>query len=405
MDGQRFDTLSRRIAGRVTRRATVGGLVASAIGAPFEPALARAAKDQVCTLAFETTALIGPSQEQGISAGSPQPGQLQGQLRFSLSESGNLEHAALVLPDGASFKVVGQATGHALQFRIALDERRAVVATGVGEREITECSGAIDGMTMGPLTGDLGEWHAQGQARAGRAAAADGQSGEASAAAQATQPTPVPAPNAAPQALPLDCGVDSAACNGVCVDVLFDPGNCGQCGMRCTREEACVAGTCQPSAALTVPPGQATECFADMALCNGVCIDVMGDRANCGSCGFQCTGRNICIAGTCHPPEDLAFTPGQTLDCGVDSAACDGVCVDVLFDPFNCGGCGVRCSLDSACMAGTCQPVNAAPLDCASQGLLDCGGVCIDAVTDPANCGFCGNACSIESACHGGSCI
>lgn len=32
-------------------------------------------------------------------------------------------------------------------------------------------------------------------------------------------------------------------------------------------------------------------------LCNGVCVDTSGDRANCGRCGLVCPGR--CLAGSC----------------------------------------------------------------------------------------------------------
>jgi hypothetical protein len=471
MDAERFDTLSKRVASPATRRATLGALVASAIGLRHVPALAQEAQGQVCTLAFVATVRMGPSQGQKVTSGSTQPGQLQGQLRFSLTKSGKLDQATLTLPDGTTQPVVGQATGHALQLRIAFDGNTALVAMGVGEREIAECAGAIDGTTAGPQAGDLGEWHARAQGLTGGAGTAGGaatavggatnrgqdgggrgggRGGESSATSnvregqgessraqessngqestkepkhakgkdrqttstEATAQTreqtsaSTPTPAAAQSAQALDCGVDSAACNGVCVDVLFDSNNCGKCGTQCAPDEACVAGNCQPSAALTVPPGQEAGCVADMALCNGVCIDVMGDRANCGLCGFQCAEGEVCIAGTCHPPADLAVPPGQALECGVDSAACNGVCVDVLFDPSNCGGCGIQCAPDQACVAGNCQPSaaqSAQTLECGADSAA-CNGVCVDVLFDSNNCGMCGVQCAPDEACVAGNC-
>ena len=100
-----------------------------------------------------------------------QPGQLQGKLSFTLDESGNLEKATLTLPNDTSLPVVGQATGNSLQMRIILDGREALVAMGVGEADIADCKGAVDGTTAGPQIGDLGDWHARAQGLTGQPAA------------------------------------------------------------------------------------------------------------------------------------------------------------------------------------------------------------------------------------------
>ncbi len=46
---------------------------------------------------------------------------------------------------------------------------------------------------------------------------------------------------------------------------------------------------------------------------------------------------------------------GPTLVCAAGQAACGQVCLDVLSDPSNCGGCGIPCASDQTCQAGVCQ--------------------------------------------------
>src|SRR5215212_2689119 len=174
MDADRFDSLSRSIAAPTTRRATLGAMVASALGLGAVAPTVQAAQGQVCTMAFVTTVRLGPSVSQPLTPDGNQPGQLQGELRFSLSQTGNLENAALQLSNGTTLPVVGQATGHALQLRIALDKNLALVAQGVGAEEIAACKGAVDGTTSGPQTGDLGEWHARAKGLTGETGAAGG---------------------------------------------------------------------------------------------------------------------------------------------------------------------------------------------------------------------------------------
>src|SRR5215208_6663935 len=102
MDADRFDSLSKRMAAPTTRRATFGAMVASALGIRALATTAQAAQGQVCTMTFVTTVRMGPSQSQALTTDGEQPGQLQGELRFALSETGNLENAAVKLPNGTT---------------------------------------------------------------------------------------------------------------------------------------------------------------------------------------------------------------------------------------------------------------------------------------------------------------
>ena len=143
-----------------------------------------------------------------------------------------------------------------------------------------------------------------------------------------------------------------------------------------------------------------TDCAAQgLTDCNGVCVDIMTDAANCGACGGRLwhgrgVRRRVLLAGHCAT---------QTADCTAQGLTdCGGICVDVANDPSNCGGCGLVCPQGDSCSAGVCIAVEAPVADCASQGLADCGGVCVDVLTDPANCGGCGVVCANQ--CVNGIC-
>src|SRR5215207_5688213 len=143
MDADRFDTLARSLSVPRSRRAALssaaaGGLL-SALGLTRAVPETRAAQGGLCVVAFAAT--------------TGRTGEVRGNLSFSLAGSGNLDNAALTLPDGAQLPVVGQATGHSLQLRIALGPQQAMVAVGVGEQEISRCQGVIDGVATGAQRG------------------------------------------------------------------------------------------------------------------------------------------------------------------------------------------------------------------------------------------------------------
>nr|MBA2597555.1 hypothetical protein [Chloroflexia bacterium] len=132
MDADRFDTLAKRLVAPTSRRsalgAAVGGGFLSALGFPRVVPEARAAQGGTCVLAFAAQVLQGPSVQQTLTPSGARPGEVRGDLSFSLSATGNLENASLTLGDGTSLPVVGQAMGHSLQVRIELASRVAVVA-------------------------------------------------------------------------------------------------------------------------------------------------------------------------------------------------------------------------------------------------------------------------------------
>ncbi|XP_022137618.1 stigma-specific STIG1-like protein 1 [Momordica charantia] len=61
--------------------------------------------------------------------------------------------------------------------------------------------------------------------------------------------------------------------------------------------------------------------------CGKKCVDLKGDRYNCGRCGKKCKYSEIC---------------------------CKGKCVNAMFNRKHCGGCNNKCSRGSFCVYGMC---------------------------------------------------
>jgi Stigma-specific protein, Stig1 len=189
-------------------------------------------------------------------------------------------------------------------------------------------------------------------------------------------------------------------CDGICIDTLNDPANCGGCGTTCAPAESCRRGQC----VALCPPDQIycgdgcydpltdnTHCgdcgvdCGDLTCCGGVCIDTNADSANCGQCGSACSANATCESGQCVSPCPAGTTP------------CGSTCADLTSDPANCGNCGNACPADSTCTNATCVPLCPA-------GFTPCNGACVDIGTDPQNCGACGQICG-SKACQNGTCL
>jgi Stigma-specific protein, Stig1 len=216
-------------------------------------------------------------------------------------------------------------------------------------------------------------------------------------------------PDECDSVLPLDrsslgeeCEAPDALCGTDCVDITSDADHCGECDNACAPGLACVDGACQ------CEPG-----FTD---CDGECLDLNFDHANCGGCGVPCGASEFCDAGACYctsgyAPCDnvccdggLVCLDGSCLkDCGSGTTACDGFCVDPLYDPANCGDCGIVC--DDLCCAGVCTDTSSDGFNCGSCGNACsgdcCGGTCADLLSDPSNCGACGFDCGGYACCNG----
>ena len=105
------------------------------------------------------------------------------------------------------------------------------------------------------------------------------------------------------------------------------------------------------------------------------------------SCPSSCPAGQSCVNGACACPSY--------------QVACDGGCIAASADPNNCGGCGTQCSGAQLCSAGACVSADAGCL----SGLQGCTRACIDPNNDSQNCGGCGKTCAAGTGCAGGTCV
>jgi len=105
------------------------------------------------------------------------------------------------------------------------------------------------------------------------------------------------------------------------------------------------------------------------------------------SCPSSCPAGQTCVNGACACPSY--------------QVACDGGCVAASADPDNCGGCGMQCSGVQLCSAGACVAADAGCL----SGLQACARACVDPNNDSQNCGGCGKTCNAGTGCAGGTCV
>jgi hypothetical protein len=383
MDPQQFDALSRTFAHASSRRRAITRFGAAGLLAGLADARGRdraaarpATQGAPCRLALVATVRLGPDATERMQ--TEVPGELRGELSFSLGPEGLLEAGRLLLDGGTEAPVVGQATGHGLQLRADLSvvqEGLALVLVGTAEEPLSRCRGAVDGLLTGPLPGDLGDWHAT--ATAGETVT--------------IPPTPVPAAQT--------CAPGLTRCGGACVDLNSDLANCGGCGTVCTAERSCINGFCLGS------------CQPGFTLCPSGCVDLNSDSINCGRCGAICGGGDapyVCQGGQC-----------VLVDCGGGMEYCGSValCRDLSSDPEHCGTCFNGCP-SGFCSGGVCQsvPIANIPLDEAPPdqlapcppGLVLCNSGCADLNVDIINCGRCGAVCGGGDAlyvCQGGVCV
>ena len=392
MDANQFDQLTKTMAASTSRRRALGALTAGGLLGALGLGRTATAQGSTCTLDFVTTIRSGPTSGQLLTSDAGQPGEARGELSFSLSSTGALEDGSLVLTDGTSLPVVGQATGNSLNLRIDAGEGLVLVAIGVGEQEIAACQGAIDGLMTGPQAGDLGDWHAVATGQASSTGSNTQQPARAAAAGPVLS-TGSGQPSGQGSTGPAgsgSCPAGQTVCAGACVDLSSNLNHCGACGAVC--ESRLVAVECRNGIC------ERASCQDGLTYCGAAdgCRDLSQDIDHCGACGNECPdGFLNCIDGICteDPPLDQCEELGQV--------ACDGICVDILNDQDNCGACGNVCQIVPTtfnCVAGVCTPPDCGP------GLTDCSGLCDDLLTSSINCGTCGNICLEGQVCTGGVC-
>lgn len=171
----------------------------------------------------------------------------------------------------------------------------------------------------------------------------------------------------------LRCAEGFTPCDGACVNLQGDGANCGECGVACDGGLVCQGGSCK------------SECGAGLTECQASCANLVSAVDHCGECDVKCPspafgGTAVCVGGSCD------------ITCDAGLSACAGSCVDLKKDLKSCGGCGQQCV--GTCTDGVCCP----------PGQTNCGGTCIDLQTSGSNCGACGTACASGKACLNGVC-
>jgi hypothetical protein len=165
----------------------------------------------------------------------------------------------------------------------------------------------------------------------------------------------------------IDAGGGSAGhgqvCGDLCVDLQGDRENCGSCSHVCAWDAQCVAG----------------KCTCEATTCGTICVELGQNPLNCGACGHVCGADQFCDHGTCSS--------------ACAGTICGGWCTDLMTNVDACGACDHPCGPTETCNAGVCV--------CA--GTM-CGSTCVDLSTSAGNCGACDHDCGQAGCCGAGQC-
>lgn len=375
MDANRFDRLSRALAGRVNRRQAVrtlaaGGLASVALSnhqAGQSPASAQT-DGETCLLDIVASVRIGPNATSDL--GNTTPGEIRGQLRF---DPEHFSDAVLVLEDGTELDASGQATGQAMTLRVALPPNGTLILVGAAERSLRSCEGPADGLLTGPAPGDLGDWHATFITNGSNGSDSDQQgeptssAGSGDSSGSNSEPSPTPSSSAGtclangqPCPISADFIYDQAACcSGVC-----DLGVCSSCRSDaqgpCSGPDDCCSGLCVAGVCGCGAQGQPCQSNSECCsgLCNGVCSFLRWQGESC-TVDSNCDPRWKCIDGICGgaPPSE-APDPGPTCANTGESCAALECCAGNYCNQdaiCRCDGAGQVCTSGSFCCSFICQ--------------------------------------------------
>ena len=152
-----------------------------------------------------------------------------------------------------------------------------------------------------------------------------------------------------PSSNPCQTGVCNA---GECGEVSVSDGDNALCpSTNPCQVGYCLAGSCSTRGVddITVLCDDGNDCTKDDACVSGTCIGTNDDTLTCDD-GNDCT-TDACVSGTCVGTNDDALICDDGNDCTTDSCV-GGSCVGTNNDTLTCDD-GDSCT-DDACVAGVC---------------------------------------------------
>ena len=107
-----------------------------------------------------------------------------------------------------------------------------------------------------------------------------------------------------------------------------------------------------------------------------LCVDILADSSNCGGCDIACDVAESCDDGACVPTSTQQDA-GTAIKCVYPLQSCqsgpESYCSDFSQDLSNCGGCFQACTDEYSCVAGVCTP----PATDGGVSLPDAGFECV----------------------------
>jgi len=156
------------------------------------------------------------------------------------------------------------------------------------------------------------------------------------------------------------------------------------------------------------------HCDAPNLSCDGGCVDPESDANHCGDCDRDCGAGGTCVEAQCVDSCDNAcdlvteVCSSSSCECRPGFDRCEGACIDLDINAANCGECGELCAEDEEgeielylCEAGDCREDE---VGC-SPGLVECGHSCVDLESHPLHCNACNRACDGDQVCIEGDCL
>lgn len=96
-------------------------------------------------------------------------------------------------------------------------------------------------------------------------------------------------------------------------------------------------------------------CPAGQTTCDGACVDLQDDGGNCGACGAVCPSGQVCQGGVCGVRCGDAFCPAASELCVAGACvACDVTCAEAN---HTCDGAALQAALDAGGVVHVCPGV------------------------------------------------